>query len=83
MNIVKECPRVLHQREESCMLFPALFAATLASESDEHLSVTYELLKETPELMLHALDVASLQRIIIPLWWEPTYVARYIQRYQL
>jgi hypothetical protein len=55
MKLVKECPRVLHQREESSMLFPALFAATRASESDEHLSVAYELLKETPELMLHAL----------------------------
>lgn len=56
MELANECPRVLHQREESCMLFPALFAATLASESVEHLSIAYALLKETPEIMAHALD---------------------------
>jgi hypothetical protein len=55
MNIVKECPQVLRQREESCMLYPALFSATRSDESDNHLSITYELLKEIPELMAHAL----------------------------
>ena len=54
--IAEANPRALYRRDSSTKLFPFLLAATRANESDEHLSVVYELLLKTPEIFLHALE---------------------------
>ena len=55
LRIVDAYPQVLNRRDAENKLFPALLAATRANESTEHLSISYELLLKTPEMMLHAL----------------------------
>lgn len=55
LRIAEAHPQALHRRDSDMKLFPVLLAATQANESNEHLSVTYELLLKTPELLLHAL----------------------------
>jgi ankyrin repeat protein len=56
LKVAEAYPQALHRRDSEHKLFPFLLAAMRANESTEHLSVTYELLLKTPEMILRALE---------------------------
>ena len=56
LKVAEAHPQALHRRDSEHKLFPVLLAAMRANESTEHLSITYELLLKTPEMILHVLE---------------------------
>lgn len=59
LTLADASPGVLQRRDAEHKLVPVLLAATRANQSNEHLSVTYELLLKTPEIIMHANETAE------------------------